>query len=66
MTRVPEVELIDRLCDDLTKDIRHMENKQWLIPSLVAHILTLTASKDKDTVEQTVYAWFRKVTGKAY
>lgn len=60
MNKDPFVELIERLCDDLTKDIKNMGDKIWLVPALVSHVTTLSGHDEK-RVKLFVHAWYKNV-----
>ena len=36
-----EIELVRRLCDDLTRDIKNLADKDWLKTALVSHVTHL-------------------------
>ncbi len=55
----PKVEVAHRLCDDLTKDVGYMTNKQWMIPAIVSHISVLLGV-NKDIIEPRVNSWYQK------
>lgn len=54
-----KVEVVGRLCDDLSKDIKNMSDKGWLIPALCSHVAHLLDMPDIET-ERFVRAWFTK------
>ena len=56
-----KVEVVGRLCDDLSKDIKNMHDKQWLIPSMCSHVAYLLKMPEAET-EKFVRAWFTKNT----
>lgn len=55
----PKIEVVHRLCDDLTKDIQDVTNKQWLLPAIVSHVTHLLGSKE-DIIHNRVNAWYHK------
>ena len=55
-----EIELVRRLCNDLTRDVKNLANKDWLKVALVSHVAQLS-KLDEDTVKPIVEVWFPKV-----
>ena len=52
-----EIELVRRLCNDLTQDITHLADKDWLQTALVSHVARLT-KLDEHKVRPIVEVWF--------
>ncbi len=52
-----EIELVRRLCDDLTRDIKNLADKDWLKTALVSHVTHLT-KLDGEIVWPIVGIWF--------
>ncbi len=52
-----EIELVRRLCNDLTVDIKSLANKDWLKTALISHITRLT-KLDEVIVKPIVEVWF--------
>ena len=61
----PQVEAVYRLCSELTHDIAHLKDKEWLVPALVSHVSHLLGRTDEETIKKRVYAWWQKVVSKA-
>ncbi len=54
-------EHVKLLCNDLTSDIKNINDKQWLIPALVSHVARLTQYGNTDT-EKLVQTWWHAKT----
>ena len=52
-----EIELIRRLCDNLTEDVKNLADKDWLKTALISHITQLT-KLDEQRVRPIVEVWF--------
>lgn len=50
-------ELVTRLAGELTKDITHLHNKDWLRPAVISHIAHLTGENEAK-IGQMVHSWW--------
>ena len=61
----PQVEVVRRLCNDLTQDIKNLKEKDWLVPALVSHVSHLLGRTDEETIKRRVHDWWLKIVVKA-
>ena len=52
-----EIELVRRLCAELTRDIKNLADKDWLRTALVSHVVRLS-KLDEVIVRPIVGVWF--------
>ncbi len=66
-TQDSHTELVYRLCEDLTKDIKHLDrNKSWIVPAIISHVQSLTDDKgDIKRSKARVLAWWKQATGES-